>query len=181
MAKNNNITIIDQDNCVGMLKAAYNLTKDLLIVKSQEKINRSTIVDIEYYNPDTKYKLDKGKCEEGTVSLNIPFTMNAVEKQRYNMMRQAGIDILNPDDPAFTTTCFTFVDPETDYDTTLNLRLDKYYSNNTPCAVNGCLYKKFNDDGYIQCECSPSGEYFNSLSFINSRLACTSEVKVNIF
>jgi hypothetical protein len=184
-----NISTIKED-CIDKLKSEYNIDSDILIVKSEDKIYKNNsfiyVINTNYYNPITKQKLDKTKCTEirHEVKISMPFSIK--EKEIITQLKNQGIDVFNKSDPAFKTSCISYIDPQTDYDTTLNYRINKFLSNTTDCSNNGCSYSSYNTDGFINCDCYDGTSEQRSrdveLNYTNkSVLECVGEADVKIF
>jgi hypothetical protein len=112
----------------------------------------------------------------------MPLQMNTNDTEKYTLLKREGIDAFNPNDPAFTTYCYPFVDNQKDYDTTLNYRINNYFRNQNDCLNNGCEYKGINNDtSYIQCGCKGLRQDGNN-KFENiigkNILTCVSKVNV---
>jgi hypothetical protein len=177
----NNMAIIDNDECQDILKAAYNLT-EILISKTEEKDGETKQFNIEYYNPKTREKLDESLCQDNNLSIKMPLLMNVNETRKYTALKRRGIDAFDINDPAFNSYCYPFVDNQTGYDTTLNYRINNYLNDKNDCQSNGCEYTGINgDNSYIQCHCKGSRKHSKSKlgPIINNNvLSCVSKVKV---
>jgi hypothetical protein len=182
-SRDNNMAIIDNDECQDVLKTAYNIT-DVLISKTEEKVGNNTHFNIEYYNPDSREKLDQSLCQDNNLSINLPLQLSTNETDRYTTLKSEGIDAFDPNDPAFHTYCYPFVDNQTNYDTTLNYRINNYLSDKNGCLNNGCEYKGVNNDtSYIQCNCKGSRTNQGN-SFVkiiqNNILSCVGKINVSL-
>jgi hypothetical protein len=183
IAKSHNLTIIEYDTCVQKLKDFHKINDDIMIVKSEEKvyIDSGLInnLNVSYYNQFTRAKLNNTICDISMGKISIPINMPALEKEKYERYNSIGIDIYNPNQPAFRTKCYAFTDPDTGYDTTLSYRLSNLLKNRTECTDNGCVYAGFTTkDGSVSCDC---GKIIEPLSFIDERsslLTCTGQVRV---
>jgi Rieske Fe-S protein len=184
-----NISTIQED-CIDKLKSEYNIYSDILIVKSQDKIYKNNsfiyVINTNYYNPITKQKLDNTKCNQIRYEVKIPIPFSTKEKEIITQLKDQGIDVFNKSDLAFKTSCVSYIDPQTDYDTTLNYRINKFLSNTTDCSNNGCSYNHYNTDGFINCDCyGGTFEQHNTDIELNytskSVLECVGEADVKIF
>jgi hypothetical protein len=158
ISKYHNLTRIVNDTCIDIIKHEFNIEGDIIIVKSEEKVFKgaSTIVsvNVDYYNPSNKQKLDKSKCKTDSSQVKLPMQVSEKEKQQYIKLQEQGIDMFNKHDPAFRTACKAYSDPDTGYDTTLSYRLENLRSNRTDCLNIGCSYKSFDVDlASINCDC----------------------------
>jgi hypothetical protein len=184
-----NISTIKED-CIDKLKSEYNIDSDILIVKSEDKIYKNNsfiyVINTNYYNLITKQKLDNTKCNQMRYEVKIPIPFSTKEKEIITQLKDQGIDVFNKSDLAFKTSCVSYIDPQTDYDTTLNYRINKFLSNTTDCSNNGCSYNGYNTDGFINCDCySGTSEQQNMGVELNytskSVLECVGEADVKIF
>jgi hypothetical protein len=190
ISKYHNLTIINSSDCVNKLKDFYNIMNDLLIIKTEAKhlkTNNSTFegISIDFYNLKTRKVLNKTLCNNDMKEIKLPLQLTAVEASKYNKLKESGIDIFNSGSPAFRTNCFSYVDPDTEYDTTLNYRVHNYMMNRTDCIKQGCTYKDIGSDGYIVCTCrntDSSGsnvtENSNNDDYKNNLLGCSGEIQV---
>jgi hypothetical protein len=182
ITKFHNLTVVKFTDCVDKLKVDYNLN-DILVVKTEEKyITGNKIqnnVTVSYYNLYTRDLLDGSKCNKKVNTLDIPVLITPEEKKKYIALKEKGIDIYNPHDPAFRTRCASIIDPETDYDTTLTFRLDNFFRNATECEDNGCVYKSLDPDGYINCSCDSDDVEAVSSGGSGNILACGGEIKLS--
>jgi hypothetical protein len=189
IAKNHNLTIVQYDSCIDQLKKQYKIKGDILIVKTEQKVFQDTtfenIVDIEYYNPDTRERLEKGICTTVKTAIQVPVKLSKTERESYDKLIAQGVDMLNPKDRAFVSKCVTLIDPATDYDTTMSFRINNYLKPRSECILNGCGYKNFTTEGYINCDCtkppSDNDAKSNYLDIIDSNLlTCTPDITVKI-
>jgi hypothetical protein len=173
-ALENNLSIINITQCISQLKEYYNISmdKDLILSKtdslqpdsnSTEGTNKA--VSFEFYNPDTMEKLNKSVCN--SFEVKTPIADRNFNQTLYNQLKEQGVDMLNPKDPAFQSKCFSNIDSSTNYSTTLNYRIDNYFQNATAQCSNGCKYKNVDQNGYITCDCSgvvnTDNEFINKL------------------
>jgi hypothetical protein len=185
-AQYHNLTMANYDNCIAKLKSAYSIDADIMIIKSEDRIlkNGTLVISIitDYYNFDTRVKLDQSKCEGNLQQFKIPISVSDQEKVKYVKLEQEGIDIFNKTDPAFRTSCVAYSDPDRNYDTTLSYRLNGFISNRTDCQVIGCSYDSFSvAEGYINCNCDKKDLTENEPGNISkSVLSCATEVNVII-
>jgi hypothetical protein len=159
------LAVVDLTECIKLLKEHYNITTDLIIVKTDKDPTVSTVsqttsttskaVSVNIYDPTTRKKLDMSICND--VDIKTPMTDKS-QLQQYQDMKDRNIDIFDPNDPAFTDRCFQYVDNTTGMDTTLNWRIKNYLQNNTiSCssrAGTNCTYRGIDDNGYVICKCA---------------------------
>jgi hypothetical protein len=184
IAKHHNISQVNYDNdCVKSLKDEYKIKDDIMVVKTEKKVKvngtATTKINIDYYNQKTREKLNKTKCKKAKPDIKIKVAVTTMEKAKATKFRTQGIDVFNPNDPAFRTNCFSFVDPNTEFDTTLNYRINNYFINKADCLANGCNYKNLGDDDYMTCDCNNGGTSFNATAPSGSNiLACSGQINV---
>jgi hypothetical protein len=177
IAKNHNLTIVDFENCLSVLKKAYN-TQNILAVKTEQRLSeKSTNITVSYYNSISRKQLDRSLCNSEKIKKQYPVTLTAAEKKRYQDFKDRGIDIYNPFDRAFSTVCLPYTDPDKDFDTTLNYRLQNYFIEREECSQQGCYYTELATDGYVTCECTVN--YVpNNNSTSGNIIGCISQVEV---
>jgi hypothetical protein len=191
ISKYHNVTIINSTDCVDKLKIFYNINKDLLIVKTEDsRFNTNNLmateINIDFYNLNTRELLNKTLCNTDKKEIKLPIQLTAVEASKYNKLKESGIDMFSSANIAFRTNCFSYVDPDIEYDTTLNYRVDTYLKYRTDCVKQGCTYKEISSDGYIICTCNDEGG--NSLNvtestdtnddYKNNLLECSGKIQV---
>jgi hypothetical protein len=179
LAKANGLSIPDISGCITILKESYKLD-DIMIVKSEDKTidNRSDkSITVSYFNLSTRQPLDKTKCQG--MKLQLPVNLSPKDREDYLKFQNIGIDIYNSGHPAFRTKCFTFTDPSTDFDTTLDYRIKNYMRNRTECVNTGCSYSGMSLDGYVDCQCE-TGMQMKGFEIDRSDiLTCAGSVRVD--
>jgi hypothetical protein len=169
IALENGLAIADSDACVRTLKRAYNISDamDLIIVKTDmnsyldlENLYDPYIsnkVDIKIYSPITRKELNMTLCQKDQFSIKTPIkTVDLLNMTLYQDMEKSGIDVYNPNSNAFNSFCFSYVDNETQYDTTINSRRSNYFQNKTATCVSSanCVYEKIDIHNYVNCNCT---------------------------
>jgi hypothetical protein len=177
---NNNFAYFNLTNCKEALKDYYNLSNsDIIFITNNfnGSLNEQQVNSymVSAYNANTKEKLDIDICENITETIEIPLTnLTDFNLTFYKDMKQQGIDILNPDDPYYNDRCMSIVDNDTQADTTINWRRDKYMNRTLPqCVGINCKYHGITDDNYINCTCGIKTDIEminNSVNFIVSYL-----------
>jgi hypothetical protein len=191
MAKANGLAVVSFDDCLDSIKQFYRINGDVLIVKTETKktekektndngktthVTKST-VNIDYYDPQTRKKLDKSQCKKQMTEIKLKVAVTVGEKTKAAKMRQSGVDIFNPQDPTFTSNCVTFVDPDTGNDTTMDWRQKNYFVSKPDCASNGCTYKGLGEDDYMLCDCSNEDNNI-ATGYSNNLLTCSGDITV---
>jgi hypothetical protein len=180
LSKVNKLSIVNIDQCVNKLKDYYKIN-DMLVVKTEQKNEQKSGQDnnisINYFNILTRQPLDKAICQG--LSLKIPVVLGSKDREDYLNFMNKGVDIYNSRHPAFRTRCYSFTDPNTDYDTTLDYRIKNYLRNRTECFQTGCSYSGMSLDGYVDCQCDNS---FETTSQAEQHLfSCTAYVRVMLY
>jgi hypothetical protein len=185
IAKSNNLTTFSYDDCINKLKQKYNINTDIIITKSEFKLlhedgSKENTIVVNYLNSKTRERLDSSICQsvEQVNRLQLPVFLTDLEIQRYNKFKKDGIDLFDPNDPAFRTKCYSYYDNSIYYDTTLRYRRHFYFQNRTECSQNSCRYQSY-INGFVICQCglvSPPSESFGVIVLSNfSILGCSSE------
>jgi hypothetical protein len=181
--------IFNSTDCEDFLIKAYNLTSPDEIVYITNKINSTlnTFDTDSYtysaYDGITGEKLDLDLCNNLTYSVQMPISNKSeVNLTLYKELKDQGIDIFNPNDPAFTDRCFTHIDNQTGGDTTLNYRKQKYLQQNVPiCMGINCTYKGISEFDYVECTCTglvTDNELINTL--VNTFMSAVSKFNIGV-
>jgi hypothetical protein len=178
----NRLPFFNITNCLEKVKTASGLTDNdiILLTTNKDKIfnqkndTQSDSIGIKLYNSNTKQPIDISICNEASYTVNMPVKgSSSINIDNYKNFQRQGIDIYNPKDRAFNTRCYPYISKDTDYDTTLETRIDKIFQNATIECNNGCAYNYINEDSYVECDCTglnTSEDFVNKLSqlFIES-------------
>src|SRR5690606_32542032 len=108
---------------------------------------------VNIYIADTKEKLDMSLCDKEKFEMKVPLKDSGIDLDLYNEYMEEGIDITNPNDPAFTSICYQYISKANDYDTTRNSRATNLYQNKTIQCSTGCEYGGLDQYGYVRCDC----------------------------
>ena len=147
----NNISIIKLKECENRLKAYYKLdeNKSFIILKidDYEEGLLMPIVEYEVYHPDTLQKIDLDICENITIEISLPVSIDDDELYKYN----SSSDYYNDK-------CYPYTS-ENGTDITLSDRqLDYVYSNLSICE-NNCILEGYNNTAkYASCNCEIKNE-----------------------
>jgi hypothetical protein len=164
----NKLSIIDADSCYETLKAYYNLntTSYLLISKSDinsyvklDNVDRpllSNSAEINIYHPITRQELNLSLCQNNQFVIKTPIkSAELLNLTQYRDLKSAGIEGYNPNDTSFINICFTHIDNDTQYDTTLTFRGQNYFQNKSAgCSGTNCTYQEVDINNYVTCNCS---------------------------
>jgi hypothetical protein len=111
------------------------------------------VVNLNLYTRDSKEKIDLSICNNVQNTFDIPIlNANKLSLDKYRYYKADSIDIYNPTSLPFTTRCFSSIDRESGFDSTINLRRTHYYQNVSAICKNDCIYNGINDN-YLQCLC----------------------------
>ena len=143
--KINNISTIIIGECEKILKRQYNISEDLaLLIFKIDYFKQGALIPIigyEIYHPITKIKLDLNYCNNASININIPVSINEDNLLKYD-----------PNNQYYTDECIPST-TENGTDILLNDRQIEFNNNNMSLCENGCTY-----NGYInktvKCECN---------------------------
>jgi hypothetical protein len=154
-ALENGLSIVDLTDCLGRLRELYSIREDesLTVVKSDSTNELSSDKQVEIVGIYRgKEKLDISSCEDTKISVKIPISKDSKSIDKYNEFKKQGIDIFNPNDPAFVSRCF-LKQPYSDYDITIDTFRKEVFSNNSITCDAGCTYDGIDENNYIKCSC----------------------------
>ena len=160
--KNNhpNISVIDLNECEDLLKAQEGLTEDqeLIVLKTDIKSDdlSTTYVQYEIYSPKTLTVVSLEICQNVSISVSVPVSLDENTKAMYNSLSKSGYNLYNINDSFYNDICTTYT-TENGTDLTLadrkNLIYDKK-SNVTMCQ-DDCTFEFYNlTTQRAQCDCS---------------------------
>jgi hypothetical protein len=165
-AMENGLSVANLTNCLRSMRAYYNLSENesINIVKTDtdpsllDGQSRDTVaksVEINLYAEGKK--LNMSVCESDTVSIKIPLTNStSLNSTQYHEFKSKGVDLFDSEDPFFNSVCVSY--PLDNYDTTVEMRRKKYYSNNSLTCGEGCNYVGI-ENNYVQCDCQGADVY----------------------
>jgi hypothetical protein len=172
-ALENRLAIINTTDCINKLRAYYNTTSIIMVKTDFDRsfnpfANSSTsqTVNIDFYDSYERIKLNKSICSDFDIKLPLPESADLNITEYNEVIKSRGIDIYNPDDPAFTSRCITDEDPSTSYDTTVNSRIKSLYKNKTMLCTSGCKYINIDSNNYVNCQCK--GVTKTDIDFLNN-------------
>jgi hypothetical protein len=160
----NGLSIVNVSQCITKIKSYYNISNNdnLTVIKTDTDASLgvendddtpagSKEVQINIYY-DNK-KLNISVCDQSDINIKIPIdnsTMFNITK--YNLFKEQGIDIFDPNDPYFTSRCNSY--SSDGYDTTVNMRLKNLYTNISISCSDGCRYDGIDEYNYVKCDCA---------------------------
>ena len=205
--KNNHSTINISD-CVDRIRKKYNLSYNLLMARVEytETLNNASIsIDprkneivsaarsLNFHLLDTYtnvvYNITT-ECDNESILVKIPFPKNTkINIFQARKFQLKNINILNEIDPFYINRCFTYFD-ETNrmIELTLGERKAIYYKNQIVLCSPGCIFKGFDKNYFIICDCKNVTNIAanvlsvtsNSLSSLNYDIALCINVFFNV-
>jgi hypothetical protein len=171
------------EQCEKNLREIYNITNTKNIIFATNNFgsffnqNKTNTYTFSAFDPDGGI-LDINYCNNTTHSIEIPITdISSYNLTKYKEMKKFNLDIFNPNDPYLNIRCLSLIDPQTQYDTTVNWRRTNYYQTTIPqCNGLNCTYNGINDNNYVDCSCGIQSDpyylqtatyVFNTLSTFN--------------
>jgi hypothetical protein len=166
-ALNNSLAIVNITSCLETIRLRYNISDINSLTISKTDIGSSIMthsnnltskyVDINVYYPQNKQRLDLSACNG--LKISTPVNDDIINSTLYDKFRNRSIDIYNPDDPIFTSRCYTY--NQDGYDTTINMRRKYLYQNMSIYCNNNCTYIGMDENYYVQCACAgpPDDDY----------------------
>jgi hypothetical protein len=182
----NKLALVDISDCLKILKSYYNLTNEenLVLVTSDigksftAQYNKTNLVSFNIINSATGERLNTSLCND--IKIKTPINDKGLNLTLYNQLKNDDIDVYNPNDKAFTSRCYSHIDPRTGYSTTVNYRIENYYRNRSIICSKGCKYISSDNNNYAVCQCGGATKTNNK--FINSvsDLFLTGVANINI-
>ena len=154
-----NISTINLGECEKILKDVYhiNQSKTLFIFKYDyfQQDSLIPIINYEFYHPDNKSILDLSYCENTSINLNIPVTINENKIYKYD-----------PNNEYYTDECSpSTTDKGTDI--LINDRQNEYNNNNMSICENNCLFIEYdskNKKSICNCKIKPKQSSVSNLA-----------------
>ena len=143
---NNNISTIDLGDCENTLRSIYDINENLsLIILKIDYYMTGLLIPVigyEVYHPTNFSQLNLNYCNNSTVKLNIPVSIDEDNLYLY----EPNSDFYNDECYAYTT--------ENGTDIILNDRKNEYVENNLSLCEDNCTYKGYNSGNKkALCEC----------------------------
>ena len=160
LAMNNNLSYIDFEECISVLKNVWNIDEDQNLYVAQIEVNRTTQVtnrlDYAIYRENGQ-KLDLSVCSNLNLKVNYYITdVSNISLETAKALEEKGIDIYNGKDDFFNSYCVNFTS-EYNTDVILKDRREHYFKNVSYCEVN-CSYLHINLDTHrVECACPVKG------------------------
>ncbi len=155
----NNISTINLGECEDKLKKIYDIDKDLplIILKIDYKMEGLLIpvIGYEVYHPQNNSQLDLNYCNDTSIKLNIPVTIDEDKVYKYD----PNSDFYNDDCYAYTT--------ENGTDIILNDRQTEYSDNNLSLCENNCTFNGYDSNtkkALCECETKVQINYISNIT-----------------
>jgi hypothetical protein len=165
-SKNNMLSRIDISTCIKKIRSKFQVSDNFEFYISKVDMDSALsldnlmypsstkIVNVNLYTWDSKEKIDLSTCNGIQNTYNIPITVtNTLSLDKYRYHKNESIDIFDPTSEPFTSRCFSSIDRESGFDSTINLRRTQFYQNISATCNNDCLYNGIDDDNYLTCSC----------------------------
>ena len=154
---NQNISILDLDQCENTLKEIYHLNEEYsLIYIKQEKINcKASEKNIQYevYHPYNFTKLNLSFCEGYTINIYVKAELSEERKNIYEQMKSLGCDMLNINDPFYQDICTPY-ESSNNTDIILSDRINYIYNNEDSQCQSNCIFSSYLLNSlYLNCTC----------------------------
>jgi hypothetical protein len=187
-AVHNGLPIFETAECEKILREVYNIPVDQEIIYVTSNTDGSmndkdtTSYKLAAYNSITKERLELNHCSDISNTVSIPLRLNnGLNLTLYNEMKELGIDILNPNDPAFNDKCVSYSDINGE-DMSLSWRRENLYQQKMPiCLGTDCTYTGINEFNYVTCNCTglqSDSEFINDVTQII--LGSLSDINIGI-
>ena len=155
----NNISTINLGDCEEKLKKIYHIDKNLplIILKIDYKMEGLLIpvIGYEVYHPENNSQLDLNYCNDTTIKLNIPVSIDEDKVYKYD----PNSDFYNDDCYAYTT--------ENGTDIILNDRQSEYSDNNLSLCENNCTFNGYDSNtkkALCECETKVQINYISNIT-----------------
>ena len=164
LAIENNLSYIDFEECINVLKNVWNIDKDQNLVIALVELNRTTQITnkLEYmiYKQNGQ-KLDLSVCSNLNIRINYYITdVSNISLDLAKELEEKGVDIYNGKDDFFNNYCLNFTS-KYNTDVILKDRRLYYFKNVSYCELN-CSYLHINiDEHRVECACPVKDAPYN--------------------
>ena len=155
---NGNISTINLGDCEGILKETYHINDSLSLIifkidyKSPDTL--MPIVGYEIYHPLNYSKLDLSYCDNTTIILSTPVTIDESKLYQHD-----------PNSEYYTDDCSSFT-TDNGTDILLTDRKKEYINNNLSLCENNCNYKEYDPDfkqSICDCKVKNNMDYISDI------------------
>ena len=176
---NHNISTIDLGDCEQTLKSTYNISLSLpLIILKIDYYMKGLLIPVigyEVYHPTNYSQLDLNYCNNSTVKLKIPVSID-----------EDNLFIYDPNSDFYNDECYAYT-TENGIDIILNDRKREYVENNLSLCEDNCTYKGYESiNKKALCECETKikieliSNIINSDNILSNTLNITKSSSTNI-
>ena len=154
---NNNLSIIDLNECEDILKQQYNLDNIelLIMIKQENKANIASKKNVKFklYESCSKTELNLSLCGDNKINIYTKVELSEKSKQLYEQLKDLGYNMFDINDKFYQDICTPYTTEE-NTDIILSDRINYIYNNNdTKCQANCEYYKYYVVEEYIYCTC----------------------------
>ena len=144
-----NISSIDLSDCEQIIKKKFKIPNEdeLIIFKTDicKEDSSAIFVQYEIYNPYTLECIPLDICDDTTININVPVSLNENTELLYSSLSNSGYNMFDLNDSFYTDVCTTYT-TENGTDITLLDRKNLIYDNNKNVYLcqNGCQFVSYN-------------------------------------
>ena len=154
---NNNLSIIDLNECEDILKEQYNIDNMelLIMIKQENKTNIASKKNVKFklYESCSKTELNLSLCGDNKINIYTKVELSQKSKQLYEQLKDLGYNMFDINDKFYQDICTPYTTEE-NTDIILSDRINYIYNNNdTKCQANCEYYKYYVVEEYIYCTC----------------------------
>ena len=161
---------VNLGDCENTLREHYNIDEiDPLIFLKYTKVsgsdNYESTFQYEVFHLRTFQKLNLSLCDNTTVNVYVPMTLNEEQEEIYKKLVEQGYDPFDLNDKFYREICTPYTS-ENGTDVLLDDREEFVYTSlvNKSLCPTGCEYSEYSlDKKYIKCECGTNGADIVSL------------------
>jgi hypothetical protein len=158
-ALNSETSVIDLGECEKIIKRNISYENDptpLIILKIDVKKEnlKSTLVEYEVYNPNTKDTINLDICSNTRISITAPIDLSKEETSLYESVSEQGYDIFDSNNSFYQDFCTPFTS-ENGTDVIIADRKSYYFNEDIILCEDFCSYKGINTQTKkVICQCS---------------------------
>ena len=169
-SKNNLAELSDLDlgKCGDILKEKYSNSKDgsLTILKFDitPENEKSTYVQYEIYNSNTKKFLELNECSENNIVINIPIDLDSDIQVLYDLLSEYGYNLFDSNNSFYNDICATFTTQNNTDILLYDRRMDIYQKTvNISLCQEQCEFEEYNSKTKkAKCNCPAQSHEINT-------------------
>ena len=175
---------IDLGECGKILKEKYCKSQDksLNIVKFDitPKNEKSTYVQYEIYNSETKLFLELKECSGNNIIINVPIDLDSNIEELYELLSQYGYNLFDAKNSFYNDICATYTTPNGTDILLYDRRMDIYQLTiNISLCQEGCKFEMYNSETKkAKCNCPAQTKEINTNS---SEFVFNKNVMLDVF